>query len=474
MRGIPHRRFDWDAREWWAPVDDWVAHPRRRRPASASPSWRRAEQVERGWRGRAALGRARHDDAPRRARLVGAETLAGELPAALREGAVERGGANLLVPLTRGRRAGAARAALGAARRRRRALRRRAGAGRRPAAGAARRDRTASTARGCGSRCCGIPTRAPAFAELPGAEGERAVPLDPWLCEPLDAFLALHGVEVGAAGGARAGSDCAPSTPRRRRRSAPRARPRREPIEEVAAVLGGDAGAVPVGRRPLRAERAARVPRRRAGARQDGRGARRARGRRRVPGGRRLPGVAEAQLGARDARAGCRTAPSRVVEGRVAVPPRARRSRSSTTSSSRPSARRSRCAARARSCSTSRTTSRTRRPSARARCGGWPRACRATALRLALTGTPVLNHADELIAQLRVLGRLEDFGSGARFSPQFHGALTRGAAALAPAPPLLRAPAASARCCRSCRTSARSSCRSRWTTSASTGSPRTT
>jgi SWI/SNF-related matrix-associated actin-dependent regulator 1 of chromatin subfamily A len=45
-------------------------------------------------------------------------------------------------------------------------------------------------------------------------------------------------------------------------------------------------------------------------------------------------------------------------------------------------------------------------------------------LRLALTGTPVLNHADELISQLRVIGRLEDFGSGARFSRQFQGPLT--------------------------------------------------
>ena len=61
-------------------------------------------------------------------------------------------------------------------------------------------------------------------------------------------------------------------------------------------------------------------------------------------------------------------------------------------------------------------------------------------LRLALTGTPVLNHADELIAQLRVIGRLEDFGSGARFSHQFRGR-QRGAPALAPAPALLRAPA---------------------------------
>ena len=43
------------------------------------------------------------------------------------------------------------------------------------------------------------------------------------------------------------------------------------------------------------------------------------------------------------------------------------------------------------------------------------------ALRLALTGTPVLNHAEELIAQLRILGRLEDFGSGARFARRFQG-----------------------------------------------------
>ena len=40
----------------------------------------------------------------------------------------------------------------------------------------------------------------------------------------------------------------------------------------------------------------------------------------------------------------------------------------------------------------------------------------ADGLRLALTGTPVLNHAEELVSQLRVIGRLEDFGSGARFA----------------------------------------------------------
>jgi SWI/SNF-related matrix-associated actin-dependent regulator of chromatin subfamily A-like protein 1 len=45
-------------------------------------------------------------------------------------------------------------------------------------------------------------------------------------------------------------------------------------------------------------------------------------------------------------------------------------------------------------------------------------------LRLALTGTPVLNHADELIAQLRVIGRMQEFGSGARFRRQFDGELS--------------------------------------------------
>src|SRR4051794_18882361 len=44
------------------------------------------------------------------------------------------------------------------------------------------------------------------------------------------------------------------------------------------------------------------------------------------------------------------------------------------------------------------------------------------ALRLLLTGTPVMNHPEELIAQLRVIGRLEEFGSGARFARRFQGA----------------------------------------------------
>jgi len=50
------------------------------------------------------------------------------------------------------------------------------------------------------------------------------------------------------------------------------------------------------------------------------------------------------------------------------------------------------------------------------------RALPGDALRLALTGTPILNRPDELIAQLRVLGRLREFGSGARLSRRFRAA----------------------------------------------------
>jgi SWI/SNF-related matrix-associated actin-dependent regulator 1 of chromatin subfamily A len=41
---------------------------------------------------------------------------------------------------------------------------------------------------------------------------------------------------------------------------------------------------------------------------------------------------------------------------------------------------------------------------------------------LALTGTPVMNRPPELISQLRIIGRLADFGSGAQFGRRFRGA----------------------------------------------------
>ncbi len=40
---------------------------------------------------------------------------------------------------------------------------------------------------------------------------------------------------------------------------------------------------------------------------------------------------------------------------------------------------------------------------------------------LALTGTPVMNRPPELISQLRIVGRIADFGSGAQFGRRFRG-----------------------------------------------------
>jgi superfamily II DNA or RNA helicase len=42
-------------------------------------------------------------------------------------------------------------------------------------------------------------------------------------------------------------------------------------------------------------------------------------------------------------------------------------------------------------------------------------------LRLALTGTPIMNRPQELVSQLRLIGRLGDFGSGARLGRRFRG-----------------------------------------------------
>ena len=65
VRTIPHRRFDWDAREWWAPVDDWagvhVAEVLDRFPELTTTAevdhW--LDGIERRWVGR--VSTARHD-----------------------------------------------------------------------------------------------------------------------------------------------------------------------------------------------------------------------------------------------------------------------------------------------------------------------------------------------------------------------------------------------------------------------------
>ena len=430
VRGIPHRRFDWDAREWWAPVEDWVAHHVAdvlRRfpelvPSEDVEAW--LGEVERRWLGR--VSTTRYDG---RGWFV-LETVAGEVPQELLEGAVERPAepaqdgeraapATLLVPLTEPNA---------------HALRAQESARLDPAAArcisalelgdAPPPARLAATHGVDGPRLrlevmWDADTGA-AFEQLPGADG-RAVPVDPWLCEPLDAFLALHGVQVTAMAAsvlARLRAEAADAAAAIRASRATEA----EPIAEVAAVLGGTlepfqwAGV----RYVLDARRAFLADEQGLGKTVEALAALEADG--------AFPAivVCPASLKLNWEREAAHWLPHRsvaVVEGRVAVPPRAeililnyeliatqrealerRRPRALVLDESHycknPQAKRTRAARRL--------------------AEGLP----ADALRLALTGTPVLNHADELISQLRVLGRLEDFGSGARFKQQFRGALT--------------------------------------------------
>ena len=222
------------------------------------------------------------------------------------------------------------------------------------------------------------PDTLPAFLELPACEAHgRTVPVDPYLLEPLEHYLRTYNVEP-AANAARGAGPPAPRARRRDRRRAPLARPRaatRCPNEDR---LGGELQPFQRAGVALRAARAAHLPGRRAGARQDDRGARRAGGRRRLPRRGRLPRRASSSTGAARSSAGCPTAALTVDLRAPASSPARPTSRSSTTRSSTPTACGSRCAGPRRWCSTSPTTSRTRAPSAPRPCGGWPRRCPTT------------------------------------------------------------------------------------------------
>ncbi len=431
VRGIPHRRFDWDAREWWAPVEDWVAHHvadvlhrfPELTPNDEVRGW--LGEVERRWLGR--VSTTRYDG---RGWFV-LETAAGEVPTELRAGAVElpaepaAGGSaarspRLLVPLTEAN-AHVLRAQESA---------RLDVAAERCVAALELGDepppaRLVATHGVDGAKLrlevLWDPDTGLAFGELPGAEGERSVPVYPWLREPLDAFLALHGVEVTPLAAPvlerlRADADEAAAAIRASRATAG------EPIMEVAGRLGGTlepfqwAGV----RYVLDRRRAFLADEQGLGKTVEALAA--------IEADDAFPAlvVCPASLKLNWEREAARWLPHRsvaVVEGRVAAPPRAeilvlnyelvptqrealalRRPRALVLDESHyvknPQAKRTRAVRRL--------------------AEGLPR----DALRLALTGTPVLNHAEELISQLRVLGRLEDFGSGARFKQQFRGPLT--------------------------------------------------
>ncbi len=419
VRTIPNRRFDWDTREWSAPADDWagmhVAEVLERFPELTTDervdAW--LEAIERQW-----IGHVRTTCHDGRGWWV-LETRAGTVPEALRTDAVERDG-ELLVPLTetaahelRGLRS----ARLDAAAERCLAI---------VELGETPPPARLVLAHGVDGERLRLevvwdPEVGAAFERLPGAAGSRSVPLDPFLSEQLDAFLARHRVQVSGPA-----VELLDGLLIQQREAAAAIRASRsdsaEPIAETAAVLGGElapfqwAGV----RYVLEARRTFLADEQGLGKTVEALAALEADG--------AYPAIvvcpASMKLGWQ--REAARWLPHRtvaVVEGRTAVPPSGE---ITILNYEIVAAHREALARRRPRALVVDESHYCKNPQAK-RTHAVRRLANAVAtdgLRLALTGTPVLNHADELIAQLRVIGRLEDFGSGARFSRQFRGELS--------------------------------------------------
>jgi hypothetical protein len=422
VRGIPGRQFDWDRREWWAPAGDWVAvHVvdvlERFPDLTASPAvdvW--LEGVERRWVG--IVGTRRHDGRG----WWTLETRAGTPPEALLAGATEHEGA-LLAPLTVEGAAALAEQDVvrmdGGARRCVEALL----AGEDPPPPA--RLTAARTFDGERLRLDVLwdPDAGAAFAKLPGADARSGtLPIDPWVVEPLDAFLALHDVALDPPGAQvldalRAEHAAALATIRSSRATSG------EPIAEVAAVLGGElapfqwAGV----RYVLDARRAFIADEQGLGKTVEALAALEADG--------AFPAVvvcpASLKLNwEREARRWLAHRSVAVVEGRGV----ARLGGADITilnyeivAAHREALARMRPRALVVDESHYVKNPQAKRTQAVRRLAA---AIAPDGLRLALSGTPVLNHAEELVSQLRVIGRIEDFGSGAQFARRFRGELS--------------------------------------------------
>ncbi|HEY2259842.1 MAG TPA: DEAD/DEAH box helicase [Solirubrobacteraceae bacterium] len=419
VRTIPHRRFDWDTREWSAPAEDWAAlavgDVLERYPElladSAVYDW--LETVRKRWIGH--VSTVRHDG---RGWWV-LSTLAGPIPEPLLAGSLQREG-KLLVPLTQPaaralREQPAARLDIGAER----CLQIVEHGGDPPPA-------RLVWARGVEGEQLRLevlwdPDVGLAFTGLPGAEGTRAVPLDPWLAEPLDAFVARHQVEVDGKA-----LEVLTALLAEHRQAADAVRHSRsthaEAIDGIASRLGGELAPFQWAavRYALDARRSFLADEQGLGKTVEALAA--------LEADAAYPAVvvcpASMKLGwQREAQ---RWLPHRsvaVVQGRVAVPPAGEITilNYEIVAAHREALARRRPRAIVVDESHYCKNPRAKRTQAVRRLAA---AVDPEGLRLALTGTPVLNHADELIAQLRVIGRLEDFGSGARFAHQFRGRLS--------------------------------------------------
>jgi hypothetical protein len=416
VRTIPHRRFNWDTREWSAPADDWaaikVAEVRDRYPELTADAGAEAwlAGMQHRWIGY--VRTTRHDG---RGWWV-LDTHAGSVPEALREEAVEHRG-RLLVPLT-------------------------------PTAAQTLREQRSARLDIGAERCLALvesgggadvpparlvwfrgvegeqlrlevlwdPDIGAAFDRLPGVESGRAVPLDPWLADELDAFIARHEVEVEGLAAATLSTLLA----ERRDAAAAVSRSRAEhgePIGAVAAVVGGElapyqwAGV----RYVLDARRAFLADEQGLGKTVEALAA--------LEADAAFPAIvvcpASMKLGwLRETRKWLPHRSVAVIDGRPAVPPEGEIAilNYELVAAHRESLARRRPRALIVDESHYCKNPSAKRTQAVRRLAG---AVAPDGLRLALTGTPVLNHAEELISQLRVIGRLDDFGSGAQFARRF-------------------------------------------------------
>ncbi|MET0685837.1 MAG: DEAD/DEAH box helicase [Solirubrobacteraceae bacterium] len=414
VRAIPGRRFDWDAKEWWAPQADATA-PYVKGVLERFPSLLAADEVHAwlaeavtGWVGR--VGATRLDG---RGAFV-LETISGELPEELEW--TERGG-RAWVPFSQA--AAETLLELRGARLDQRALRcaMRLQVGQEPAGA------TLSLVDSVGDPRFTLdvnwdPDTIPAFLQLPACEAHgRSLPLDPYLIEPLEHYLRTYGVEVGGAAQEkldrlRVEHDAAIDDVRR-------SRAHDAPAVVAEERLGGEL-------RPFQRAGVAYVlwSRRTFLADEQGLG-KTVQALAALEADDAWPAVVicPASLKLNWQRETERWLPHRsvaVVSGTAAVAPRADLT---VVNYDIVHAHRVRLALRKPKALVLDESHYVKNPRAK-RTQAVRRLADALppdALRLALTGTPVMNHADELIAQLRIIGRLEDFGSGARFARRFQG-----------------------------------------------------
>src|SRR3954470_6011091 len=410
VRAIPRRRFDWEAREWWAPKadatapyvkgvlerHDWLI------PSEEVAAW--LDRAVTGWVGRVSAGRVEGHGA------FLLETVAGELPEPLAAVAREHG-SRIALPF--GPEVARGLDEMPGARPDPRATRclQRLIVGLDPAPA------TLTLAQSVGEPRCKLevtwdPDTTPALLALPAAEAHgRTLPVDPYLLEPLEHYLRTFGVDVAhnallALQDLR--SEHAPAIDAVRRSRAHDAAPL-----EIETRMGGElkpfqrAGV----RYVLQARRAFIADEQGLGKTVEALAALEAR--------HASPAVivCPASLKLNWAREAAHWLPHRevlTVSGGAAVAAQADITILNYEIVHRHAARLALRRPKALVLDESHYVKnpRAKRTQAVRKLAG---ALAPDALRLALTGTPVMNHPEELIAQLRIIGRLEDFRAGGRF-----------------------------------------------------------